>query len=675
VLFFPSFQAMLGLMDEAKNKGIPVLRLLEPRSEDGRTQERYERQLCLSTDALSRLLGPALISGLAVTGSDPYLRTGSDVAVLFHAVDTAALQAAIGVRNAAATAANADVSAVSGTVLDVPYTGVVSPDRAICSYLAALGPVVVVTNSLGQLERLVRTAKGEIPAIGSLDEYTFFRDRYKLGEKDESALLIVTDATIRRWCGPRWRIADSRRSRVAAAMAELQAQQLDAFAAGQVTPGPVELKKPIPGVGDLRITPNGIASSVYGSLDFLTPIAEIPMEKVTPEEVAAYNWFRQGYQSNWSRYFDPIALRFAVRPDRIAVDVTVRPLILASQYQEFAQMTRGATLTADAGDPHEGTLFHCVASFDPNAETVRAHGNWAMQMTGTLSLNPLDAVGRWITVFVEDDPVWQELEEVVRTDEPGRGIESDFLEKNLQRLPVALEIPVADTLKITAVLAGLRAFIEQTAPGMLQWETVSYKEHSYVKISTTPTGSAMVGGDPGVALYYIPTPQALVVSLNAPLLERAIDRIVARQKTAASGKEIPATGKPWLGENVSVSAKKAALGIVQAHFHSDLDATLEWRAWGNIPILNEWRRRYSQTSPVDFHQRFWQTKLVCPGGGEYVWNEEFQTMESTVYGHPGKPRAGQRPVNLLSDVVRADLGLTFENDGVRAQAVLAREPK
>ena len=63
-------------------------------------------------------------------------------------------------------------------------------------------------------------------------EYRFFRTRYPRGADGETALLILTDATIRRWCGPRWRIASSRRVRTAAALAEMQAANLAAIVAG-----------------------------------------------------------------------------------------------------------------------------------------------------------------------------------------------------------------------------------------------------------------------------------------------------------------------------------------------------------------------------------------------------------------------------------------------------------
>src|SRR5438477_62354 len=82
-------------------------------------------------------------------------------------------------------------------------------------------------NSPYQLGRLVSAAKGKTAALASQDEYTFFRSRYAKGDKDETAFLVLTDATIRRWCGPRWRIGSSRRTQVAAVLAEMQAAHLE----------------------------------------------------------------------------------------------------------------------------------------------------------------------------------------------------------------------------------------------------------------------------------------------------------------------------------------------------------------------------------------------------------------------------------------------------------------
>ena len=63
------------------------------------------------------------------------------------------------------------------------------------------------------------------------------------------------------------------------------------------------------------------------------------------------------------------------------------------------------------------------------------------------------------------------------------------------------------------------------------------------------------------------------------------------------------------------------------------------------------------------HEQFWQTRLICPGGGQYVWNEEWQTMESTVYGCPAAPQEGPLAAPVLQSIKSGNFGLTFEDKG------------
>jgi len=78
---------------------------------------------------------------------------------------------------------------------------------------------------------------------------------------------------------------------------------------------------------------------------------------------------------------------------------------------------------------------------------------------------------------------------------------------------------------------------------------------------------------------------------------------------------------------------------------------------------------------VNLHERFWQARLVCPGGGEYVWNEQYQTMESTVFGSPATPKQANVAPAPLEQLRRANFGLTFEEQGLRARVELEREAK
>lgn len=670
VLFFPSFQAMLDLIDESAARGTPILRLLEVRSEDAQVHERYRQQLCLPLSALARIMGSQLVKSVAFTGSDPYLRTGSDVAVLFEAVNPEALKAAIATRQTAAKTTVPGIKTVDGHVQDIFYSGVISPNRSICSYIASLGNIVVVTNSVFQLERIVQASKKQIPAIVTLDEYAFFRDRYKRGDTDETALLIVTDATIRHWCGPRWRIAASRRTRITAALAELQATYLDDLTAGQTESKLLTQERSIPDIGDVQITPNGIISSTYGSLEFLTPILEIPLEKVTPEEVEAYEWFRRNYQRGWRQFFDPIAIRFSLQPDRLVTDITVRPLIVASEYREYMELTGDVTLFSDTGDQHNEALAHYVMSLDTDSLLMREIENFAMMIAS----DALNWVGKWGALYVDEDPFWQDFENIVNK----RGQEGAeyFIKRNYTQFPVAVAVDVADALKLAAFLTSLRMFIEQTAPGLIVWETLKHNDQSYVRIAPSDKARYTMPGElRDFAIYYATTPRMFVLSLRKEFLERALDRIVAQKKAPAESKDLLYTGKPWLGESLGLQVSKNAFALLQTLLRDSMNIALERRAWGNIIILNEWRRRYSQMSPGELHQKFWQTKLVCPGGGEYVWNKEFQTMESTVFGHPGQPRAVRDVPNPLSGITKANMGITFEDDGLRAQAEIRRKAR
>jgi hypothetical protein len=105
----------------------------------------------------------------------------------------------------------------------------------------------------------------------------------------------------------------------------------------------------------------------------------------------------------------------------------------------------------------------------------------------------------------------------------------------------------------------------------------------------------------------------------------------------------------------------------------DFQHTLQLRSWGNLPILNEWRRRYPGRDPLELHEQYWHTRLVCPGGGKYVWNDEWQTMESTAFGHPGRPKQPQELPAPWQSIIGGNLGVTFEQAGLRAKAVIDRK--
>lgn len=664
-LFLPSFPALLRLMDEADANGTPIAQLMQERAEDAGVRTRYQKQLCLAADALSRLLGETVIGAVAFTGGDPYLPTGSDVAVLFEAKSVDALTTAIAAKHAAALNAFPGCQAVKGTVGGVNYTGAVTPSRSVCSYLATFGKTVVVTNSLVQLERLANVSSGKEPSLASLPEYKFFRQRYPRGDADETGFLMVTDATLRRWCGPKWRIANSRRTRAAGIQAHHQAAHLDELVAGTAKPQRLTTDLHVPDLGTLDLTPDGVTSSTYGSLEFQTPIAELDLTKVTKDEAEAYKRWRDDYQRNWRQFFDPIGIRFVVKEKRLAADLTVMPLIASSEYRRYVNLVGKKRLPPHAGDPHPGTLFHWVSAFDSKSVS----GFVSMVARG-LNDGELTWMGDSIALYGDADPYWAELAKTENREE--------FFKNESYRLPIAFRADVTDAGKAARFMTALRTLLPPDATSV---KTLQHAGREYVRI--TPKDTTFLTEN--FALHYAVMPKSLVVSLNEDVVKRAMDREAAEEKRAGAkpaegtiekpaAKDTPASGPtPWLGESMGLRLDRSAFEMMLRAGESQAQQVLQRRAWSAIPILNEWKRRYPNEDPVALHAKYWQVTLLCPGGGKYDWNETDRTMESTLYGHPGHPKDGPILPAALKSTTGADFGITFENQGLRARVEIERK--
>lgn len=668
VVFFPNFAAFVRAVDELKGNSAPILRVTEPRAEDARSVARYEKQLGVPLTAAARLLGGQVVKSVALTGGDPYFRVGTDVAFLFETDKPAVLKEMLWVQMKLNAQGTANVEEQNGQVGGVTYQGMRSVDRRVSGYLAALPGAVLLTNSPYQLERASAVLDGTAPALTSLDEYTFFRDRYPLGAEDETAFVFLSDATIRRWCGPHWRIAGSRRTRDMAVVAEMQANYLERIVRGESQPGPIYTDLAMIGGGELMLEKPGVRSTVYNSLDFQTPISELAIDKVTADEAAAYGRWRDGYQRNWRWAFDPIGVRLTLDDERLGADLTVMPLIASTDYAEFISITRGGKISAGAGDPHE-TLAHFILAINRDALQVRQYAGLATAMSPGAKIDVLSWLGDTVGLYLDPDPFWGELMDPKLSNEDRERLLRD---KGFS-LPLAVHVDSKSNLKLAAFLTGLRAFIEQTAPGMTTWDSLTHQEQPYVRIGSTQRAGRS-GVPDNAAIFYGVIGDMLVLTPNEDVLKRAIDRQLAREAAAKKGETL-VQGQPWLGENVALQADRAAADAAYAVNGEMYRAQTQQLSWSNLPILNVWRELFPDRDPVKVHETYWQAKLVCPGGGEYVWNDEFQTMESTVFGSPANPKPGAELASPLDRLKRGNFGLTFEEQGLRARVELQRAAK
>ncbi len=150
------------------------------------------------------------------------------------------------------------------------------------------------------------------------------------------------------------------------------------------------------------------------------------------------------------------------------------------------------------------------------------------------------------------------------------------------------------------------------------------------------------------------------------MIKRTIDRtLLGRQENATT------TPSNWSGMSSAFRASSPILSIFDLTEGEQARNGLQRKSWNNIHILNEWRIHLKREDPLSYHRKVWQTDLLCPGGGQYLWNQEFQTFESSAFGHPADPKFPKK-LSLIGDWEAVDFRINFEDNGLRAKAMLER---
>jgi hypothetical protein len=618
--FFPSFEALNQFLETANHEVLPLLKSFRPRTTAAAALARYETQLCLEPNSLSRLVAPQLISTVAITGSDLYLNTGTDLAVLFQTTSPKTLKALIEAAQALAGQSNPSVSSFTAEVNQTPYSAAVSEDQSISSYVVALENLVLISNSRPQLERLINVTQQKIPSLSSQDDYLYFRQKFSTNAT-ETAFFVLSDATIHRWCSPRSRIGHSRQLRAAAALAQLQAAHLAESPDNFVKPGPA-------------------------------PISSLPLSQVTPAESTAYNRWRTTFEQNFTQFFNPLALRLSLQSQHLTAELCVSPPPTTSELRPFLPLIAGAHLTSTSGDSHSDSnaFVQIAVAINSESEPIKETLNLLSGFNRTATANPLAWLGPRVTAYAVEDPIWTELG---RSSNP-----TAFLRQNFYRLPIALKCEAKNPFSFALFLLAARGLVAQGLTTNAVWADLDYNGQPFTKITLRRAAQTQAGVKN--CMYYAATTNFLIISPSELVLKRALDG--QRSHSAALTDS--------LGSNISLTFRKPTCleHLLRSHNRTAAAAL----AWSNLPILNEWKRCFPGRDPAKLHEQLPDSSFVSLPGDHYIWNDQLQTMESFLYGCPGQPKAGPENILSLSNLTSANLGLTLENDSSIATLLLER---
>jgi hypothetical protein len=397
--YFVSFRSVNKLLDAADLTNLWGAHLLNQTAKNAQTQlvnDRLREQLAVETNPAAAPFYNAVIDEAAIVGSDLFVPSGSDVTLLFHAKQPAVMRATFDQFLARAAASRDDAVRSTGQYLGVDWVHVATPDRRINVFSAYPSPELHVrSNSQAALERVLEAIAGrdaggqKLARLGETEEFRYVRTLMPQGAVEEDGFVYLSDPFVRRLMGPQVRLTQHRRMACynhlrmighAGLLYRTQtgktAASLGDLAKADCAPGLFgQGRLACPDHGEYTLAADGLTGvcSHHGYASYLTPCLEIPTTEVSESEAQAYRQFLAEYNSYWRQFFDPIAIRLQVTPERYRAETIVLPLIDNSIYQGLARSLGGEPEPLDELPVPRRNIFSFAVRLN-KAELLREMG-------------------------------------------------------------------------------------------------------------------------------------------------------------------------------------------------------------------------------------------------------------------------------------------------------------
>ncbi len=546
-LRFDDIRVLLRVLDEADAWLTPVAQIMEERAEVRDLSQRYQRQLGLRRTGLAKTLGHTVIERVAVMGSDPYLREGSDLTLVFAlrnqtVFDTELARHMDEYRGEVPGIAETTITHGSHTItVQRDPKGVVRQHRAF----VAAQQLALVSNSEQAIKAVLDAIDGKRRRLADDEDLAYMLARDP-GEHDGFAFL--GDHFIAEVVGPRQKVLAARRQE---ALAELLTPGFAALlygwlegkapadvealiAAGLLDRGELQHAEGTP----ISFVPGSAATSSWGSPASLVPLIDLPAPTLVSEaERFAYDTFSRDYQDYWRRFIDPIAIRIDVDESAGAlasatVDIRVLPLIEGTDYGDIEEVVGTERIEVPAIDDGLQMVWAVGADSDLRRELDRS----ASLLTGKADIG-LGWLGAWVMVGTLDRRSLLDMLVAVEKDiqlPEGKLAQAIDIDEDLRlarlagKLPVYAAAHVRNPVGLVATLTAIKAALNEVAPGMVEWgEHSRHRDYPIVKIGVNPRAPGEFADfADAIALYYVQADDVFAVALDPLILQSVIDRIV-----------------------------------------------------------------------------------------------------------------------------------------------------
>jgi hypothetical protein len=293
---------------------------------------RYLQRLGISRSWLEAVLKSGVLQDMAVVLPDLLLIDGTDITVVARLKQPELLAALL------------PLAGIQGLTPDGVST--VKTSGRETSW-ALRGDLLCISSHRSELDSVLRLIAADgVGSLGRSDEFRYMLTQVPV-KPQTRMLAYFSDSFVRRIVGPEVKLGQLRRVQARAQMELLTSQSLLARLDGV---------SPVDSVADLirmKYLPAGfpaegysidaeglVRSAVYGSLDDMKTLQEVPVERVTPAEADVYKRYVENYSRYWRQFFDPIAIRLDDAPDRsLELTTFILPLIDNTIYNRLREMT------------------------------------------------------------------------------------------------------------------------------------------------------------------------------------------------------------------------------------------------------------------------------------------------------------------------------------------------
>lgn len=673
VVEFATIKDLVQLPRVLDEKLGAIVRIMEGTGGPQHILERYREQLALEFEGFSETVGQFAARTAAVAFSDPYLREGSDVLLVLEAENPSLLAGVLDSHLRRAKARFPDVRESVERIEGQPVILNASPDGRIRRYEYSVGSLRFISNSRAAIGRALRVQQHKLRSIAGEPDYASARRASPFDPKAESAFVYFGTGFVANVVGPRAKIAEARRLRARAELAAVDhAALLFAWVLGRPPKSATEMLQSgwleaseltHSDGGAITWTPQVGAHSSWGFAQLLTPLVDLPIDRVSADEATAYRYFRQRYEAELNGILDPMSLRFArtVATDEVTTELSVYPIAIGgrfnSEFRHVTELTRGATIQPGPISPGVSTTFG-IGDQSP----LREWANLGLGEFFTGRDLSVSFVGDWIKVGIDEGPVLWDVagqEHLISQTGDAPSTRALAIDETIPRLPIWLAVHVKSHLLLSGALATVRSKLESSSGSFAHW----HDDETYRDVRISRVGISD-GGEVAANVYYAVVKDVLLVTLRRDTLKARVNEVLDGRVPQGdpSGKspyqltlDASANAQGWLQRTLQALLDTQAR---IAHEKACSGLAVVSRAYGPLPGSKQERQRlfvrllgYEPTEQL---------------GGELRY--EAGECHSDFLGSPSAPTApnAEDPHIPLHQLVRNISAARFEL-GVRAR--------